>query len=199
MANPAPQPAKPARHRTSFLRIIAMLLLTLIILAGIAVLIIWLVIRPKHLIYTVDEGSIHNFNLSKDHLDSTFDFVIRAYNPNSKVSIYYDKIDVQVDYDDQILAYNGVQPFFQPHRSMNRLDVQLKAQSVELFPSVVEDLKLERSSGAVELIVRIKARIRFKVGAWRSSHRTLKIFCSPVLVHFSSSNTYERTFCDAVF
>lgn len=197
MANPAPQPApKPARPRTSLGRIIAIVLLTLIILVGVAVLIIWLAVKPKHLIYTVEEASIHNFNIANDHLNSTFDFVMRSYNPNTKVSVYYDKIDVGVDYDDQVLAYDVAQPFFQPHRSVSRLDVKLRAQSVALFPSVVKDLKLERSSGAVELSVRIKARIRFKVGIWKSSHRTLRILCSPVLVHFSSSKTYERTVCD---
>ncbi|KAF3455152.1 hypothetical protein FNV43_RR05600 [Rhamnella rubrinervis] len=198
MNNPQPQPPrqKPARPRLSILRLIAIVFLTLIILVGIAVLIIWLVVRPRHLVYTVEDGSIHSFNIADNHLNSTFDFILRAYNPNNKVSVYYDSIEARVEYDDQTLASDAVQPFFQPHKNVTRFEVKLKSQSVALFGSMPKDLKLERSSGGVELSVQIKAKIRFKVGAWKSRHMILRVYCSPVLVHFSSSRGFERTYCD---
>lgn len=199
MNNPAPHPTqKPARPRPSFLRIIAIVILILIILFGLAVLITWLSIRPKHLVYIVEEASIHNFNIdNSNRLNSTFDFVVRAHNPNTRVSIYYDSIEARVEYDDQILARDAVPPFFQSHKNVSRLEVKLKSQSVALFGSVPKDLKLERSSGEVELSVAMKARVRLKVGAWKSHHMKLKVYCSPVLVRFSSNVTFQRTHCDA--
>lgn len=188
---------KPPGQRTHVLRWVAMFFLALIVLVGLAVLIIWLVIKPKRLVFSVEEGSVHNFNISNDkHLNASFDFVVRSYNPNTKVSIYYDSIESRVEYDDQTLAFNTVDPFFQPHRNVTRLQVKLTAQSTALLSSVNKDIRLEKSSGEIELNVWLKARIRFKVGVWKSSHRTLKVFCSPVLVHFSKSKNFERTLCD---
>ncbi|MED6134151.1 hypothetical protein PIB30_034679 [Stylosanthes scabra] len=191
MATPNSQSARP-----NLLRYIAMVILALIILVGIAVLITWLVLRPKRLVYSVEDAAIHNFNLTDaDHLNSNFYFTIRAYNPNRRVSVYYDSVEVSVRYEDQTLATNAVQPFFQGHKNVTRLHASLSAQTVALFGNVPKDLKLERTSGDIELDVWIKARIRFKVGKWKSKHRTMKIFCSNVLVKFSRSKSFPRTPC----
>lgn len=196
MAPPTPQPQLAARSRHSkLLRLIAIIILALIVLVGLVVLIIWLVVKPKGLAYDIEDGSIHGFGLSNNHLNATFHFVLRAYNPNRKVSIYYDSMEVSVAYDDQTMASNGVQPFFQRHRNVTRLEVQLVAQSLLLSGPVSKDLHLDRSSGKVELEVRVKARIRFKVGIWKSKHRTLRVFCLPE-VHFSSHKDFERTKCE---
>ncbi|CAJ1961494.1 unnamed protein product [Sphenostylis stenocarpa] len=189
------QAAKP--KRANLLRYIAMLILALIILVGIAVIIVWLVLKPKKLEYSVENAAIHNFNLTDaNHLYANFDFSIRSYNPNSRVSIYYDTVEVSVRYEDQTLATNAVQPFFQSHKNVTRLHVGLTAQTVALYESVPKDLKLEKSSGDIELDVLVRARIRFKVGSWKSKHRVLRIFCSPVLVHFSKAKSFERVSCE---
>ncbi|XP_028756890.1 uncharacterized protein At1g08160-like [Neltuma alba] len=197
MALPQSQDQAAARpRRPGLLRYIAVAILALIVLAGIVVLIIWLVVKPKRFMYSVEDASIHNFNLTDaNHLYANFDFNIRAYNPNSRVSIYYDTMEVAVVYEDQTLATNAVQPFIQRHRNVTNLKVSLTAKTVALYGSLPKDLKLERSSGDIELDVWIKARIRFKVGLWKSNDRTMKIFCSPVLVHFSKSKNFERTLC----
>ncbi|XP_062104555.1 uncharacterized protein At1g08160-like [Humulus lupulus] len=201
MTNPSQQtpgvakPTRPGHHR--ILRMVATFFLGLIVLVGLAVLIIWLVLRPKRLVFSVEDASVHNFHLSNDnHLNATFDFVVRSYNPNTKVSIYFDSIESDLNYDDQTLAFSTVSPFFQPRRNVTRLQVKLTASSTALFSSVSKDLRLEKKSGEVELNLDLKARIRYRVGVWKSSHRTLKIFCSSVLVDFSKSKTFDRTYCD---
>lgn len=198
MAHPSPSQSQGARpKRTNLLRYIAMAILALIILVGIAVIIIWLVLKPKHLEYSVENASIHNFNLTNsNHLYANFDFTLRSYNPNSRVSLYYDSVEVSVRYEDQTLATSSVQPFLQPHKNVTRLYPKLTAQTVALYDPVPKDLRLERSSGDIELDVLVRARIRFKVGAWKSKHRVMRIFCSPVLVHFSKAKSFERTSCE---
>lgn len=167
------------------------------VLVGIAVIIIWLVVKPKHLEYSVEDAAIHNFNLTDaNHLYANFDLTIRAYNQNSRVSLYYDTMEVSVRYEDQTLATNAVQPFFQSHRNVTRLQVRLTAQTVALYGSVPKDLRLEKSSRDIELDVLVRARIRFKVGTWKSKHRTMSVFCSPVLVNFSRDKSFNRAYCD---
>ncbi|KAJ1434822.1 Late embryogenesis abundant protein [Sesbania bispinosa] len=142
-----PPPQSQAPKRSNlFLRYIAMIILALIIL------------------------------VDANHLYANFDFTIRAYNPNSKVSLYYDHVEVSVRYEDQTLATNAVQPFFQSHKNVTRLHARLTAQTVALYDSVPKDLKLEKSSGDIGLDVLIRAKIRFKVGVWKSKHRIMRFF-----------------------
>lgn len=198
MANNPPPPSQtsaPPRH-SKLLRIIAIVLLVLIVLVGLAVLIIWLVIKPRNLKYSIEDGSIKGFNLTDNHLNSNFSFVLRGHNPNGKVSIYYDKIEVSVLYDDQTVAFDTVEPFFQPHGNVTRLGLNLVAKDASLVKTAAKDLSLEKSSGEVEWEVKMKAKIRFKVGSWKLRRRTMRVTCEPVLVHFSSSKAFERTTCD---
>ncbi|KAK9079094.1 hypothetical protein SSX86_000764 [Deinandra increscens subsp. villosa] len=197
MANAKPATQNPS-GRPRLIRLIAIVLLALIVLVGLTVLIIWLTIKPKKLVYSIDDGSIHNYNLSNaNHLNATYNFILRAYNPNKKVSVYYDKVDIVVMYDDDTLSRGTIDPFHQPKRNATRFKLNLASHDVPLRDDVAREIKTERSSGRVEMTVKLKARIRFKVGAWKSRHYHMKVSCAPIMVHFStSSKGFQRTICD---
>ncbi|KAE9591795.1 putative Late embryogenesis abundant protein, LEA-14 [Lupinus albus] len=153
--------------------------------------------RPKHLDYSVESAAVQNFNLTDaNHLYANFDFTIRSYNPNSLVSIYYDKVEIYVLYEDQTLATNTIQSFFQSHKNVTRLQVRATAQTVALYGSVPKDIRVEKSSEDIELDLFLKAKIRFKVGRWKSKGRSMSVFCSPVLVNFSRDKSFYRTSCE---
>ncbi|XP_074349134.1 uncharacterized protein At1g08160-like [Apium graveolens] len=198
MANTAPPPQHAAARpgHSKLLRTIAIVLLALIILVALVVLIIWLVIKPKRLVYTIEDGSIHNYNLTNDHLDANFYFTIRAYNPNKKVKIYNDKVEVSVFYNDQKVASNSVGPFFQPHQDVTRLKVGLLARNATLNQEDSKDIRLEKSSGEIEFEVKVRSRIRYRVGKWKSSRRTMKVTCKGVMLHTSSHKGFDRNYCD---
>ncbi|KAK4441233.1 NDR1/HIN1-like protein 10 [Sesamum alatum] len=199
MPLPAPPPAQQPgqRQRHSFLlRCIAGVLLSLILITGLAVLIIWLSVQPKKLRYSIEEGSISGYNLTNDRLNANFHFVLRAENPNKRISLYYDRIEVTVSYEDQKLSVNNVHPFYQRRRDITHLDLDLVAKDAALYGAVARDLKMERGSGSVDLDVKIRAKIRLKVGVFKI-HRKLKVQCGPITVPFSSSKGFQRVFCDA--
>ncbi|KAC2699779.1 hypothetical protein FH972_027185 [Carpinus fangiana] len=194
MHNPGGAAGRPGHSK--LLRCIAVVLLTLIVLVGLAVLIIWLAVRPRQLVYTVEDGSIRSFNLANNRLNASFDFVIRSYNPNSKVSVYYDSIEASTSYQDQIVAYSVVDPFFQPHRNVTRLELKLAAQSVALVGSTARDLRSDKSAGEIELTVLLKAKIRFKLGTWKSKHRTLRpSLSSPWNSNRASERARDHSLC----
>ncbi|KAJ4843844.1 hypothetical protein Tsubulata_042772 [Turnera subulata] len=196
MAPTAAQPQRPAPASSRLFRLIAIVILALIVIVGLAVLITWLVLKPKQLAYSIENRSIHNFNIQNDHLNATFDFLLRAKNPNHKISVYYDLLEVSVAVDGQTLAFNTLEPFHQPRRNVTHLEAHLEARDVALSRSMSKNLRVSKASGDVDLDVRVRARIRLKVGIWKLKHRTLKVLCSPVLVHFSSWKTYDTTDCD---
>ncbi|XP_042512587.1 uncharacterized protein At1g08160-like [Macadamia integrifolia] len=196
MANPPRSNTNtdPAR-RLRLIKCIGIVILAFIVLVGIAVLAAWLVIRPRRLVYTIEDGSVHEYGLHYKHLNASFNFVFRAYNPNHKVSVYYDFMQVSVFYDDEPIAFDIVEPFYQPRHNVTRLEVKPVARSAPLLESATKDLRLERTAGEMELTVKVKARIRIKVGSWKSSERILRVTCYPVDVHFSSTKSFVRTKC----
>ncbi|KAI3461356.1 hypothetical protein Pfo_018019 [Paulownia fortunei] len=196
MAPPAPQQGQARPRHSALVRCIAGVLLALIILTGLIVLIIWLAVQPKKLKYSLEQGSISGYNLTNDHLNANFHFVLRANNPNRRISLYYDRIDVTVLYEDQKLSINNVHPFYQPRRNVTHLDMDLVAKDAALYGAVARDLRMEKASGSVDLDVKIRAKIRLKVGVFKI-HRKLKVLCGPVTVPFYSSKGFERVFCDA--
>ncbi|KAJ0084227.1 hypothetical protein Patl1_30552 [Pistacia atlantica] len=199
MANNSVTTQPPPGHppRKGLFRYIAIFLLSIIVIVGVAVLIIWWIVKPKQLVYTIEDASIHNYNLTgNSRLNSTFDFNIRAYNPNGRASIDYDSIEVSAEYENQNIAFTTLEPFQQPTRNVTHLEANLVAQNIALPKSISNDLRRDKSKGEIDLDVRLKAKIRFKVGLWKSDHRTMRIICSPVTIHFSSSKNFERTECE---
>lgn len=196
MANSAaPPPAAPS-PASKLVRIIVVVILALIVLFGLAVLITWLIIKPKQLVYRIDSASVHNFNLQNNHLNATFDLLIKAHNPNGRMSVYYDPIEVSVAYDGQTIAFNTLEPFHQPRRNVTRLDATLVARDAALSGALSRDLRVQKKAGNIGMDVRIKARIRFKVGIFKLKHHTLRISCSPVKVRMSSLKNFETASCD---
>lgn len=191
-----PQSRLLAWQRSKLLPCVAISVLGLIILVGLAILVFWLTVRPAPLEFSVDDARIHGFNLTANELNATFNLTLRAGNPNRRVRVYYDLVNITVWYSDEMVAFSQVAPFYQGHRSVTIIEVDPVAKSVPLLAMVVGNLKHDRTAGDVELEVRVKARIRFKVGLAKTKHYTMRAYCSPVVVHFSSSARFERTCCD---
>ncbi|KAL6563653.1 hypothetical protein OROGR_002612 [Orobanche gracilis] len=199
MAKPLP-PAVHAAARPQhplLIRYIVGALITLIVFVGLIVLITWIAVHPRRLKYTIEQGSISGYNLTKnDQLNANFHFVLSANNLNRRISLYYDRIDVTVSYEDQVLSVNNVHPFYQPRRNVTHLDMYLVAKDAVVYGAVARDLRMERVTGEVVLDVKIRAKIRLKIGVFKI-HRKLKVLCGSLTVPFSSSKGFERVFCDA--
>ncbi|RAL51491.1 unnamed protein product [Cuscuta campestris] len=174
-----------------------MALLALILLLGLVILIIWLSVHPRKFHYSIEHAVISKYNLTNNRLNSNFYMVLRAENPNRRMSMYYDRIDVTVLYEDQKLSINNVHPFYQPRRNITHLDMYLVAKDATVYGAVARDLGMHQASGgALSLDVKIKAKIRQKVGVFKI-HRKLKIFCGKVNVPFDTKKGFQRVFCDA--
>ncbi|KAJ0778360.1 putative Late embryogenesis abundant protein, LEA_2 subgroup [Helianthus debilis subsp. tardiflorus] len=198
--NPTQNLVRPTRFK--LVRLIVIVLLALIIFVGLTVLIIWLTIKPKKLVYSIDDVAIHNYYLSNaNHLNATYNLTLSAYNPNKKVSIYYDKVDIIVLYDDETISRGTIDAFYQSKINTTRFKLNLASHDVALPDRIARDLKVERTLGRVELRVKLKTRIRFKLGMWKSrQYDHIKVSCAPLMVHFSSSSKgFQRTMCDVDF
>lgn len=98
MAAPGRSHQGPSGARRMLYCLIAFVV-TILVIAGLVILIFWLVVRPKAIDYYVDRATVRDFNISSsDALNATFDFALVADNRNHKVSVYYDYFEVTVWY-----------------------------------------------------------------------------------------------------
>jgi Late embryogenesis abundant protein len=97
-----------------------------------------------------------------------------------------------------MIALTEISPFFQPHRNIRRLDIEAVTNSTQLQDQVAKNLKHDKSTGNVGLEVRVRSRIRLKVGIVKTMRYKLRADCTPVNVGFSpnSATSFDRVYCD---
>lgn len=191
-------PNRPLHPRRSRVCYVFLVILTLIFIIAVGFLITWLVTKPKKLHYSLENASVQNFNLTDDnHMSATFKLTIQSHNPNHRISVYYNSVEIYVKFKDQTLAFDTMEPFHQPRMNVTQIDDTLVAQNVAVSKSSGKDLRDQHSLGKIELEVYVKAKVRFKVAVWKSSHRTAHIKCSHATVYLSQSNKSLNSSCEA--
>lgn len=167
----------------------------IIVLLGLVALITWLALRPQKLKYYLEYGSVAQLQISKVGLvNSKVVFNITTRNPNKRVAIYYDKIDAFLLYDGQEIAWASIAPFFQGHKNTTSLNASLSGYFVPLEAGSSRDLKLEHSSGKIDVGFRLYARIRFKRGIFKSKHHTLRVKCRHVTLDVAANGGTAGSF-----
>ncbi|URD95895.1 harpin-induced protein-related HIN1-related harpin-responsive protein-related [Musa troglodytarum] len=192
-AVPSSQPAT-LPWRQGSMRCVAITALVLIVLVGLVVLVFWLALRPKPIEYSIDDARIRGFNIKAHALNAVFDLRLRSYNRNTRVSVYYDAMEVTVWYGGQMVAISKVAPFYQPSHYVQTITVSATAQSTPLLRPVEKNLARNESAGEVELEVRARARTRFVVGAVKK-HYKLQAYCAPVVVRCVPRSHFDRVDC----
>ena len=184
------------------MRSLRRVLVPLVLLAGLAVLIFWLVVRLKPIDYAVTRAAVRHFNVTPPPgatVNATFYLTFAARNPNRRVSILYEWVEFRVLYGESAqLAVQDAPAFRQPRRNETRLDVRAVARSAPVGEQAARELRHDLAAGAVGVDVRMRARAQFKVAGVRSRHYGLEAFCSPVVVGLSPSaaRSFQSVPCD---
>ncbi|CAL4940480.1 unnamed protein product [Urochloa decumbens] len=210
-------PAAPTRgvaahdghaRRVGVLRCLVASLVVTVLLAGLAVLIFWLVVRPKPIDYEVTRAVVRHFNVTPAPgaatANATFYLTFAARNPNRRVSILYEWVEFRVLYSgggsgsEQQLAVEDAPAFQQPRRNETRLDVRAVARSAPVAVQAARELRHDLDAGEVAVDVRMRARAQFKVAGVRTRHYYMEAFCSPVVVGLSPSaaRSFKSVPCD---
>lgn len=175
-------------------------ILSLLILAGLIVFFIWLALRPHKPRYYLEYASYPELNLTDRILSSRMELNLTTRNPNGRVGIYYYKMEGYIFYGDQRIAGSDIGPFYQGHKAVTVLQPTFTAHSVILGKEAARDLRLENSAGALELKLKLYARIRFKVGRWRSRHYNMRVKCDQLnLERNGGGNHFNHRRCGVYF
>ncbi|XP_073148420.1 NDR1/HIN1-like protein 1 [Henckelia pumila] len=177
-------------HQRLYYRPLAALL-GFIVLSLFLVLVIYLILLPTKPHLILQDAAVYAFNLSAANLLTTsLQVTLSSRNPNERIGIYYDKLEVYASYhSQQITPRTALPSSYQGHKDTTVWSLNLNGNSVPLAPYLAVALKQERLTGTVLINVRVEGRIRWKVGTFISGKYHLHVNCiCPAYVNFGSKS-----------
>ncbi|KAI5679633.1 hypothetical protein M9H77_00860 [Catharanthus roseus] len=174
------------KKKKFFRRLFAGILIFIFIVLLI-VLLVWAILQPHKPRFTLQDATIFTFNVSATNiLSTTIQVTIYSRNPNDKIGIYYTKADVYATYrSQQITYYTTIPPVYQGHKDVNVWSPFIYGNNVPIAPYNGVALSQDQSNGAVWLMIKFDARIKWKVGTFVSGHYHLHVTC-PAYIPFGN-------------
>ncbi|KAL2345289.1 hypothetical protein Fmac_006574 [Flemingia macrophylla] len=213
---PAVPPAEPPRYRHHHGRscccclfgIFWKILVTLIVLVGLAILIFWLVVQPRSFKFYVTEADLTQFEYDTNNSTLRYNMVLNftVRNPNKKLSIYYDKVEALAFYEDTRFDNYDVITHMNSFRQHKKTTSSMSAvfsgnKVVVLNNEQISQLTQDKTDGLYDIYVKLYFRIRFRLGDVKSRRYKPKVKCD-IKVPLSSNGTvtqFETTKCDVDF
>ncbi|KAF7849892.1 hypothetical protein BT93_L0162 [Corymbia citriodora subsp. variegata] len=148
------------------------------------ILLIYLLLHPTKPRFSLQQAQIYQLNLSTNPqlINSSIQLTLVATNPNTKVGIYYDGLQVYVAYKgQQITLHSPLPPFYQGHQDTNLLTASLMGTSIPVAPSFGYEVDRDQSAGKLAITVKANGKIRWKVGTWVSGNYPIIVNCVAVM------------------
>ncbi|KAJ7959436.1 Late embryogenesis abundant protein [Quillaja saponaria] len=147
------------------------------------ILLIWLILRPSKPQFSLKQVDIYLLNLSDPHLlNSSIQLTLLSKNPNQKVGIYYDELQVYAAYKgQQITVDTNLPPFYQGHEENNLLTASLIGSGLPVAPSFGYEVGRDQTAGRLILNLKANGRLRWKVGTWVSGRYRFNVNCVAVM------------------
>ncbi|KAF5732009.1 hypothetical protein HS088_TW18G00697 [Tripterygium wilfordii] len=161
------------------LRALCAFLLIFLLLAGVTVLIVWLVYRPQKPKFTVVAAAIYDLNItSPPFISTSMQFTLVTRNPNRRVTIYYDKLTSYVSYKNQMITPPVVlPPLVHNKKSTVAFSPVMGGPGVPVSADVVNGLTMDEAYGVVGLRVVIMGKLRWKAGAIKTGRYGVYVKC----------------------
>ncbi|KAI9110677.1 hypothetical protein K1719_018115 [Acacia pycnantha] len=143
------------------------------------ILLFWFILRPSKPQFSLKELDIYQLNLSGPYLNSTIQLTLLSKNPNQKVGIYYDEVQVYATYkSQQITMDSSIPPFYQSEQESNLLSASLVGNGLSVSPSLAYELARDRlDSRLLVFNVKVNGKLRWKVGTWVSGRSRFNVNC----------------------
>ncbi|PIA48751.1 hypothetical protein AQUCO_01300003v1 [Aquilegia coerulea] len=175
------------------------------------IFLVYLLLHPAKPEFYLREANLYQLNLSSaaaagddqdqdqyqyHHLlmiKSSVQITLVSKNPNQKVGVYYDQLQLYASYKgQQITMEASLPPFYQGHQDNNILNALLNAGSKGLPVASSFGYEVSRDqmeAGTLILSVKVNGRLRWKVGTWVSSRYHFNVDCVIVMAFPPAANS----------
>ncbi|GAB4859829.1 hypothetical protein Ancab_011309 [Ancistrocladus abbreviatus] len=171
------------RYRSIFAGLLALIVVILLV-----ILLIWLILRPTKPSFILQDATVYAFNVSQQPslLTTAFQVTISSRNPNARIGVYYEKLDVYASYMNQQITLPTLLPSaYQGHNDVIVWSPFLYGNSVPVAPYLAMSLIQDQNAGLVLVNIKIDGRVKWKVGTWISGKYHLWVNC-PAYITFGS-------------
>ncbi|KAL3616057.1 NDR1/HIN1-like protein 1 [Castilleja foliolosa] len=176
--------------RRKFHRRLVAALLIFIALVLFIILLTYLILRPTKPHFILQDATVYAFNLSTagNLLTTNFQITLSARNPNDRIGIYYDRVDVYAAYHGQQITVPTLLPAtYQGHKDVTVWSPFISGMEVPVAPYTGASLNEDEIAGNVMVNIRVDGRIRWRVGTFISGKYHLFVNC-PAYINYGSRN-----------
>ena len=177
------------KRRIILRRIFAGILIFLFIVL-LAILIVWAVLKPTKPSFLLQDVTVYAFNATTPNfITSNFQVTISSRNPNDKIGVYYDRLDIYVSYQSQQITYRtAIPPSYQGHKEVDVWSPFVYGTNVPVAPYNFLALSQDQTNGNVLVMIKIDGRVRWKVGTFVSGRYHLYVRCPAYITFGPRSN-----------
>lgn len=165
-----------------------------IIIILIIILLIWLILRPTKPHFILQDATVYNFNVTQPNLlTATLQITLSSRNPNERIGVYYDRMDVFASYrNQQITLPTRLPTNYQGHKDITIWSPFIYGNSVPIAPFLATSLMQDQNAGIVLIHIKIDGRVKWKVGTWISGRYHIWVNCPAYItfgtIHNSNNN-----------
>ncbi|CAH2056716.1 unnamed protein product, partial [Thlaspi arvense] len=140
--------------------------------------ILWLALRPHRPRIHIRDFSISGLANQNGYMNTTAMFNITALNPNQNIGIYYDAMQVNLEYNSQTIGTAKLlYPFFERPHNMTVLYGVFTREMLAVKKEHWKQFLADRDRGPVAFQLKITSVIRFKLFSWRSKRHKMHSLC----------------------
>ncbi|KAJ1254312.1 hypothetical protein BS78_03G346900 [Paspalum vaginatum] len=196
---PPPPPPPPPRRRPSLCRILIRAFIGACVFIGVLSLLIWLIYRPRSMQVAVATATLARFDLNTTSpipaLSYNLTAVLAVSNPNRRVSIYYEQLQVVGFYQDQRFGHAALPVSFQGTRHRDAVPALLAGSSaVEVS---ADEFREDSSARVFPVDLWVDGVVRYKFGELTTTTATtMTVKCHLTLKLMVASGWVQCTVID---
>lgn len=170
----------------------------LLIFLGIATLIIFVGIKPRRPVFDISSASLSVVYVnSPAFLNGDLAFVANFTNPNHKLEVKFEYLDMELYFLDNLIAAQALQPFTQRRAETRLVSVHMLSSLVYLPPNPAIELQKQVQNNRVVYHIKGTCRVRVNLGLvhfsyWLHSRCLLELTSPPTGVLIAHSCSTKR-------
>ncbi|KAL6614115.1 hypothetical protein ACP70R_036385 [Stipagrostis hirtigluma subsp. patula] len=201
---PPPPPPPPPRPRLSPFRILVRVFIAVCTLIGALALLTWLIYRPRTIHVAVAAATLARFDLNSTASPPVLSYNLTARlaisNPNRRVSIYYDLLQVAALYKDERFGRAALPVSFQGTRHTDTVPAVLAGSSPMAFfgDSGADVFHDDNNTGVFPVDLWVDGVVRYKYGELTTTTAsTMSVKCHLALQLMVASRWVQCTVIDS--
>ncbi|XVF46989.1 hypothetical protein PTKIN_Ptkin03bG0073100 [Pterospermum kingtungense] len=158
----------------------------LLVVLGIVVLLVWAILHPAKPRFILQDVSIYAFNLTPpNYLTINMQVTVASRNPNDRIGISYQKLDIFATYRNQMITLPTLLPrTYQGHQDVTVWSPFLYCNAVPVASFLEAGLSQDMDAGLVLMHIKVSGHLKWKVGNWVSGWYQINVNC-PAYISFS--------------